>query len=465
MGSGDLNKLKIFIFSSLGFILVSFLVFKTHLLKDPSIFLYNFIIIISLHYLGFYRGVSFLIASIVLTIILSIAANFYYLLHIGLFLTVFFIIKAQLKKVEYHERMISTRIEETEENINLLEDQFRKHTRDAVSLDKKGDRYKHLEKVMSILSSTLVLDEVIEHIIDNALQIIGKTKNIMLFLVDTEKQELSLFSSRMENSVDKIKAKKGDVLDEWVFKQRQCLIVDDIRKDFRFSEKGINEYRRDFRSVISCPLIAGKHFLGLIRLEHIKPGNYTTEDLRLLDILCDLGAVSLQNANLYKETLDLAIRDGLTGLYLRRYFLERLHEEIARALHDDISCSLLMIDIDNFKNYNDQYGHAAGDIVLVTLSKLLKKTFEGAIVARYGGEEFSVLLPAAPKKKAKIAAEDLRKAIKKESIELRRVETHITISAGVASFPEDAKLIDELIQKADERLYMAKRQGRDKVCG
>ncbi|MFH1782290.1 MAG: sensor domain-containing diguanylate cyclase [Candidatus Omnitrophota bacterium] len=463
MGSFKLNKLQIFILSSLSFTIVSYLIFSTDLQKNSLLFLYNFIIIFSLQYLGFYRGIFFFIASIALTFIISLANEFYYFLHIPVYLMSYFAVNSELKKIDYYNRMMTTRAGQVEEKINLLDDSHKKHEKEALSLDKKEDRYKALEDVMSVLNSTLLLDEVMEYIINSALQIIGKTKSIMLFLVDTEKQGLFLAASRIGNDLDKIKAKKGDLLDDWVFKQRQCLIVEDIKKDFRFNEYNIGGEERSFRSVISCPFIAGKRFLGQIRLESVMPGNYTTEDLRLLDILCDLGAGSLQNANLYKKTLELAITDSLTGLYLRRYFLDRLHEELQRSLRANLKFSFLMIDIDNFKNYNDKYGHMAGDIVLRTLSRIFKAMSDDFIISRYGGEEFSILLPEYSKGRATAFAEELRKAVKKEPIELRRVKTHITVSIGVSSFPDDASVIDELILKADERLYIAKRHGKDRV--
>jgi len=122
-----------------------------------------------------------------------------------------------------------------------------------------------------------------------------------------------------------------------------------------------------------------------------------------------------------------------------------------------------MIDIDNFKSYNDNYGHVAGDIVLKVLSKVLEGFSDRGIVCRYGGEEFSMLLPETSKRKARIVAEDIRKTIKEEVIDLRRTKTNVTVSIGVASFPQDAKVTDELILKADERLYKAKREGKDRV--
>jgi len=413
--------------------------------------------------LGFYRGLFFLGASIFFAILISLAANFIYAWNIPMFLVAFFIVNDRLKKSDYYDHIIKRRIEELSENRNLLTNEYARHKRDGNFLAKKETRYKSLQDITSILSSTLSLDKVTELILDSALQVIGKSEGLILFLVDTEKQELNLATTRMEKDFNKVKAKKGDLLDEWVFKQRQGLLVEDIKKDFRFSGEKMKEYPRPFRSVISCPLMEERKVIGILRLEHSKPYNYTSEDLRLLDILCDLGAASLANAKFYKQTLELAITDGLTGLYLRRYFLDRLKEELTRSLRDDVETSLLMIDIDNFKNYNDTYGHTAGDLVLKYLSKVLQGFTETGVVARYGGEEFAILLPETSKREAKKIADEIRKDIKKEPIKLRRTKTNVTVSIGVATFPDDAKVYDELILRADEKLYKAKREGKDKV--
>ena len=458
------GNIKISTITCVGFIIVSFLIFRTDLPKFPTIFLYNIIILAACQGLGFYRGLFFLGASIFLTILISIATSFYYVWSIPIFFISFFIAENRIKRLDYYRHIIGARIDEVKENTNVLVDTHARHKREMVSLEKKEERYKSLKDVTSTLASSLSLDRVTELLLDNILHVIGKTESALLFLVDTERQELNLASSRMGRYFDNgVKAKKGDLLDEWVFKQRQCLLVEDIKKDFRFSEEKIMEYPRPYRSVILSPLVEENKLIGIVRLEHSKPNNYTSEDLRLLDILCDIGAVSLQNASLYKQTLDLAITDGLTGLYLRRYFLDRFSEELSRSLRSDLEVSILMIDIDNFKGYNDKYGHMAGDIVLRTISKAIEGVAENAIIARYGGEEFCALLPETEKKTAKNMADKLRKTVKNEVIELRRLKTNVTVSIGVASFPDDAKVRDELIQKADERLYRAKRQGRNKV--
>lgn len=127
--------------------------------------------------------------------------------------------------------------------------------------------------------------------------------------------------------------------------------------------------------------------------------------------------------------------------------------------------ALIILDIDNFKDYNDKYGHAAGDLVLKYLSKTINGLVrEGDIVARYGGEELIILLVGRDKKEAIREAEGIRKTIKDNPLSFRRHVANITISIGLACYPEDGALEEDLMRLADKRLYKAKKLGRDKVC-
>ena len=146
--------------------------------------------------------------------------------------------------------------------------------------------------------------------------------------------------------------------------------------------------------------------------------------------------------------------------------MDRLGEELNRELRRGKELCFLMVDLDKFKQYNDSFGHIAGDIVLRTVAGMLSEHFNrpGDLVCRYGGEEFCVLLPDYTKAMAVETANELRKKIQAREIILRRQKTHVTVSIGVASFPKDAPIKDELIHKADEALYKAKEGGRNKVC-
>ena len=170
---------------------------------------------------------------------------------------------------------------------------------------------------------------------------------------------------------------------------------------------------------------------------------------------------------LANETLmELAVRDGLTGLFNFRHFRHVLSEELARAARYERKMCLIMLDVDNFKLYNDTHGHPAGDEVLKTLANILNKRLRDVDrSARYGGEEFLVLLPETDLEKGRTVAEDLRVQMENYPFHGRESQPQgcVTISLGVAEFPHDGSDVDSLIKKADEALYRAKNGGRNRV--
>ncbi|MDD3089796.1 MAG: GGDEF domain-containing protein, partial [Candidatus Omnitrophica bacterium] len=167
----------------------------------------------------------------------------------------------------------------------------------------------------------------------------------------------------------------------------------------------------------------------------------------------------------YKRTEELAIRDSLTGLYVHRYFMERMDAEVKRAMRSGSSLALIMLDIDDFKRFNDDHGHMAGDVVLRIMGqKLISRVSAGDVVGRYGGEEFSFLALNSSREDAIKLAEAIREDIMSSAVTLRREKHSVTVSIGIAMFPEDAKLREELIWEADKRLYKAKSEGKNRVC-
>lgn len=174
--------------------------------------------------------------------------------------------------------------------------------------------------------------------------------------------------------------------------------------------------------------------------------------------------ILLQKAK--EELRQLAITDGLTGLYNYRYFKEQLQQELNRARRHELHVSVIMIDIDHFKHYNDTNGHPAGDTVLKAIGMLLKDNIRKIDVAvRYGGEEFALVLIETNKKAAEIVAEKIRKLVEEHSFEFEANQPlrKITISSGVATFPDDDADFDGLVSTADKRLYLAKQAGRNTI--
>lgn len=167
--------------------------------------------------------------------------------------------------------------------------------------------------------------------------------------------------------------------------------------------------------------------------------------------------------DLYEEALHLATVDDLTGLYNRRYFMMRLHEEIQRGVRFGTSFGLLFLDLDDFKSINDVYGHPLGDQVLREFSILLQKELRSVdVISRYGGEEFAVLLPECDGTTARLAAIRLQKTVEAQNFTSQQL--HLTVSIGVAVFPEHGNQAELLLNNVDKALYQAKKQGKNVVC-
>ncbi|GAJ23883.1 unnamed protein product, partial [marine sediment metagenome] len=165
----------------------------------------------------------------------------------------------------------------------------------------------------------------------------------------------------------------------------------------------------------------------------------------------DHSIIAINNAVLHKKIKELSITDGLTDLYVYRFFQSKLDEELRRAQRYQESLSLIMMDIDGFKSINDSYGHIAGDEALKEVAQILKKICrEVDIIARYGGEEFTIILPTTDKEGAFYVAERIRKAIKNYEFKSPREEPiRLTVSCGVVSYPESAKEKEALIKKVE----------------
>ncbi len=186
----------------------------------------------------------------------------------------------------------------------------------------------------------------------------------------------------------------------------------------------------------------------------------TSEDVKIFTMFMEQAQGALENSQSFESTLTQAHTDTLTSLWNYGYFQYRLDEEIAKSNTTSLPLSLMMIDIDDFKKFNDSNGHIQGDQALRQISEVLKENCRKIdILCRYGGEEFSLILPANNKKEAALLGERIRKSIAGKKI----LKSSFTISIGIASYPQDSANKKTLIEKADQALYKAKRKGKNKV--
>ena len=470
----SLKKTVLGLLSVLSFILSTLLFFLLTSTQNPLapfclnlayalIFSYNIAIILAYLAFGAVFGLTVTIFSILFVLLFNLRLDQpgHAALMMPFFLTAFFgfVYRRNINRLSSSCHL---KLEKLGEDINILSNEIGEKNKSVFSVEERLKRYALLKEVIDSFSTQLLLDDITKLIMSKTAKTLAKPGRILLFLVDTEKQELMLSASQGSK---RVAAKKGDLFDRWVLKNRKSLIIEDIVTDFRFSTDSHGELKKIFRSLIATPLVSGDKIIGILRMDSPREFLYSQDDLRLLGIIADLGAVSIENAFLYARTQELAIRDSLTGLAVRRYFLERLQEEVTRTAMKKAQMSLLMLDIDHFKAYNDQFGHAAGDIILKHLARTLNAMIkEGDIVARYGGEEIVIMLCGRAKIDGIGEAEAIRKAVKESPVTLRRHTADVTVSIGVAGYPEDASSAEGLIRIADERLYKAKAEGRDRVC-
>lgn len=216
---------------------------------------------------------------------------------------------------------------------------------------------------------------------------------------------------------------------------------------------------KEGESFVALPLLSEGMPIGIFTISGIKE-----EEVENLSILAEQLALEVKKINLYEKIQELAITDGLTGIYVRRHFLERLGEEMPRAKKHSLKLSMLMVDLDHFKRCNDTYGHLVGDIVLKEIAKIMKEHIRQVdLLGRYGGEEFVIALPDTDKGSAAHVADRIRQSVEKHRFKAYDETITMTISIGVATYPDDGSDVTVLIDRADQALYKAKAEGRNKV--
>lgn len=249
-----------------------------------------------------------------------------------------------------------------------------------------------------------------------------------------------------------LKTKVGEGVTGKAVQEGRVLLVPDVKK-FQGYIPGLS----GAKSELACPIKVKEKVIGVINLESRKKSAFRKEDIQLLQAFSKMVAVAWENAMLHEKLFSEAITDPLTGLYNRRYFFKRLQEEISRAQRYGSKFGLLLLDLKDFKKINDTLGHDKGDEILKAFAEKLQKNVRRVdIVARYGGDEFVILLIQTSKNGIKAVMERLAKEISEMEVEGFNIKANI----GAALYPDDGELPNELLKKADDRMYLAKRANK-----
>jgi diguanylate cyclase (GGDEF)-like protein len=304
------------------------------------------------------------------------------------------------------------------------------------------------------LLSSLNIDVIVQNLIDGAQKV--APAGIIFFTVKGKDVEIAQ-ESGLNLDGAKIQSIKGTFI-EMALKNKEKMYFSDVRNyrsPMPFKTKNIG-------SIFLLPLLYERELLGILVLLMGERDALSPQQRELLEVLCNQASASLANAKFHAEIERLAISDGLTGLFNHRHFQERLTQEMRRLERLTGSLSVLILDIDYFKRVNDTYGHPVGDAVLKGVAEIIRTTIrEIDIAARYGGEEFAIILPGTEARGAMKMAERLRKTIMEEKYSGEGDTFRVTVSIGVAAYPNGVKSKEELIDRADKALYHAKHAGRN----
>ncbi len=316
-----------------------------------------------------------------------------------------------------------------------------------------------LHKDLSLLS----LDG-ISSVLVNQLPSIFSIHYFTLFLYDKDKRKLNLMCHNhpdIEDSLS-IPLSNSPVMEAAILSGQHILEQNFSDSSFYRGENS-SLFKKDF--FVTIPLKIEKEIVGVLNINDGEQNSFDANDLSFIISLSEFISMSISNAVLYEQTKKLAVTDGLTGISNRPNMEKSLISEFERSKRYNIPLSVVLLDVDHFKDVNDTYGHQKGDEILVTVASLLKKVCRSNdIAARYGGEEFLMILPQSNAQGAFKIAERVREEMMKMDFTGNGSNFTVTTSCGIAEYNQNyMENIDQLISVADQALYQAKNGGRNKT--
>ncbi len=344
------------------------------------------------------------------------------------------------------------------EYIRKLANKIIDHRQLLLVLRQQTAELEALKRISSNLTTSLELSQVLDCLVTEAMQLIKNANDANIFLYEGDKLYFGAALDHSGQRTSPFAEPRSDGLTYTVARQKKMIIVKDLRnhpifKDAPGSWQG---------SLISIPLIVGTRIVGVMNMARLETGGFTNSEIRLLGMLARQAAIAIVNARLHRATSQQALSDTLTGLPNRRALDEKLEAEVRRSQRTNNTFSVVMMDLDGFKNINDTHGHATGDVVLQKVFQALARGIRTTdFLARYGGDELTLILPETDMNGAKLVAQKIHDKLDQLDVRLPDgSRAQLGISGGIAAFPFHGRLASELMRAADAALYRAKKHAR-----
>jgi diguanylate cyclase (GGDEF)-like protein len=348
---------------------------------------------------------------------------------------------------------------------------FTENQRLRQDLFDKFDRFAAVSELTQSITAILDYETLLKTILEKSANLL-KAEQGSLMLVDYETNGLLLEAKKgaTNGRTDKLRIRKGEGIAGRVAELGEPFLVANVEIDPRIKQKNRRHYKT--LSCVSVPLKIEERVIGVLNLSDKTSGEvFDEEDLRLIQSFATHAAIVMERNVLYSQTeklKKLSITDSLTGLLNRRYFHERQEEEVSRSGRHGRNLSVMMLDIDGFKYYNDTFGHRIGDKALKVIADIILNSVRSIdIVSRHGGDEFMVILPETDKTLAIQIAERLRADVAKIVLPTADIadapSIAITLSIGMVCYPEHGGTAELLLEHVDKALYLAKKRGKNRI--
>ncbi len=449
------NKLLVFS-SAFDVLFISCLVYFTGGVESNFYLLYYLSISFAAYYLGLYEGLSLSLVSTMLYLIVlgQKRTQDFFVGDLAMRILFFWIFAFAIGSISKYLKLSRAKLFRALDTLNER----------TSELEKSQVQIETIYEASAALGEIHDLDQVIEEVLNIVKGVLGYQMCSVLLL--DARRNILLLKAKVELG-NKIKYSPSEEVPLTgiagaVARLGKPERLFDVRNDPRYIYGLFNA-----RSELAVPMISQGKVVGVLNAESRRVGAFLEQDEKIFSILASSAGMAIENAMLHQKMEELTIIDELTGIYNYRYFVQKLEDELKRARRYGQVLCLIMIDIDWFKRYNDSYGHLFGNSILRGLVQVTKGCIRDVdIFSRYGGEEFVIILPQTDKYDATSIGERIRSQVEGTQFqgEEKGLRVNVTVSVGIASYPENGTTSEELIQKVDQALYLAKGRGKNLVC-